>query len=124
MVDSTEPIGPAVGLFEKGFYQSISECLKEDGILVAQTESPWFNQELIRRVFKDINSIFPITRLYTVSIPTYPSGLWSFTIGSKKYDPLEVSEEGIIDLNTKYYTKQIHKSIFQLPKFVEDLTKE
>jgi len=125
MVDSTEPIGPAVGLFEKGFYQGIYECLKEDGILVAQTESPWFNGDLIKRVFKDIKSIFPVTRLYTVSIPTYPSGLWSFTIGSKKYDPLEVSDEQLKELvDTKYYTPRIHKSVFQLPKFVEDLVKE
>lgn len=125
MVDSTEPIGPAVGLFEKGFYQGIYDCLKEDGILVAQTESPWFNADLIKRVFKDIKSIFPITRLYTVSIPTYPSGLWSFTMGSKKYDPLAVSDEQLKELvDTKYYTPRIHKSIFQLPKFVEDLVKE
>lgn len=124
MVDSTEPVGPAVGLFEKGFYQGIYDCLKEDGILVAQTESPWFNQELIRRVFKDIKSIFPVTRLYTVSIPTYPSGLWSFTIGSKKYDPLDIKVEEIMDLDTKYYSKNIHKSVFSLPKFVEELTKE
>lgn len=125
MVDSTEPIGPAVGLFEKGFYQGIYDCLKEDGILVAQTESPWFNGDLIKRVFKDIKSIFPITRLYTVSIPTYPSGLWSFTMGSKKYDPLAVSDEQLKELvDTKYYTPRIHKSVFQLPKFVEDLVKE
>ncbi len=124
MVDSTEPVGPAVGLFEKGFYQGIFDALKEDGILVAQTESPWFNAELIKRVFKDIKSIFPITRLYTVSIPTYPSGLWSFTMGSKKHDPLEVNEASIKNLETKYYSPSIHKSVFQLPKFVEDLTKE
>ncbi|OEF99866.1 spermidine synthase [Vulcanibacillus modesticaldus] len=124
MVDSTEPVGPAVGLFEKGFYQGIFDSLKEDGILVAQTESPWFNKDLIRRVFKDISSIFPITRLYTVSIPTYPSGLWSFTMGSKKYDPLKVEDKNIKDLDTKYYSKQIHKAVFSLPKFVEDLTKE
>lgn len=125
MVDSTEPIGPAVGLFEKGFYQGIYDCLKEDGILVAQTESPWFNADLIKRVFKDIKSIFPITRLYTVSIPTYPSGLWSFTMGSKKYDPLAISDEQLKELvDTKYYTPRIHKSVFQLPKFVEDLVKE
>ncbi len=123
MVDSTEPVGPAVGLFEKGFYQGIYECLKDDGILVAQTESPWFNQDLIRKVFKDIKSIFPVTRLYTVSIPTYPSGLWSFTIGSKKYDPLDIKEENIMELETQYYTKHIHKSVFSLPKFVEELTK-
>ena len=124
MVDSTEPVGPAVGLFEKGFYQGIYEALTEDGIMVAQTESPWFNADLIKRVFKDIKAIYPVTRLYTVSIPTYPSGLWSFTIGSKKHDPLEVSEAQLKDFDTKYYSPRIHKSVFQLPKFVEDLTKE
>ncbi|MCF6094100.1 polyamine aminopropyltransferase [Microaerobacter geothermalis] len=123
MVDSTEPVGPAVGLFEKGFYQGIYDALKEDGILVAQTESPWFNADLIRRVFADIKSIFPIARLYTVSIPTYPSGLWSFTLGSKKHDPLQVEDSQLKDLDTKYYSPRIHKSVFQLPKFVEDLVK-
>ena len=124
MVDSTEPVGPAVGLFEKGFYQGIYEALTEDGIMVAQTESPWFNADLIKRVFKVIKAIYPVTRLYTVSIPTYPSGLWSFTMGSKKYDPLAVSEEQLKDFDTKYYSPSIHKSVFQLPKFVEALVKE
>jgi spermidine synthase len=124
LVDSTEPVGPAVGLFARDFYQGIFEALKEDGIMVAQTESPWFNQELIRRVYKDISAIFPVTRFYTVSIPTYPSGLWSFTMGSKKYDPLEVDESKLFDPpNTRYYSPAIHKSIFRLPKFVEELLK-
>lgn len=124
MVDSTDPVGPAVGLFEKGFYQGICDALKPDGILVAQTESPWFHKELITRVFKDLKSIFPITRLYTVSIPTYPSGLWSFTIASKQHDPLEVDASKIKDLDTKYYSADIHHSVFKLPKFVADLTRE
>lgn len=42
MIDSTDPVGPAVGLFSKEFYKAIYECLKEDGIFVAQTESPFF----------------------------------------------------------------------------------
>jgi spermidine synthase len=41
IVDSTEPVGPAVGLFQKPFYEGIYEALKEEGIMVAQTESPW-----------------------------------------------------------------------------------
>jgi spermidine synthase len=124
IVDSTEPIGPAEGLFAKSFYEELYGALKEDGIMVAQTESPWFNQDLIKRVFRDIKSLFAITRLYTVSIPTYPSGLWSFTIGSKKYDPLNVSEAEIAELSTKYYTKELHKAAFVLPKFVEELLKD
>lgn len=123
MVDSTEPVGPAVNLFTKGFYAGISKALKEDGIFVAQTDNPWFTPELITNVFKDVSEIFPITRLYTANIPTYPSGLWTFTIGSKEHDPLEVSEERFRDIETKYYTKELHRAAFALPKFVGDLIK-
>lgn len=123
MVDSTEPVGPAVNLFTKGFYAGISKGLKEDGIFVAQTDNPWFKADLIETVFKDVKEIFPITRLYTANIPTYPSGLWTFTIGSKKYDPLEVDVERMADFETKYYTKELHKAAFALPKFVADLIK-
>lgn len=122
MVDSTEPVGPAVKLFEKGFYEGISRALKKDGIFVAQTDNPWFKADLITQVFRDVSEIFPITRLYTANIPTYPSGLWTFTLGSKTYDPLQVKEERFHDIETKYYTKELHTAAFALPKFVKDLT--
>jgi spermidine synthase len=122
MVDSTEPVGPAVNLFTKGFYAGISKALKEDGIFVAQCDNPWFKADLIRQVQSDVKEIFPITRLYTANIPTYPSGLWCFTIGSKKYDPLAIEESRFHDIETKYYTKELHKASFTLPKFVQDLT--
>ncbi len=123
MVDSTDPVGPAVGLFAVDFYKAIYEALKEDGIFVAQTESPFFHKELIKSVYKDVSSIFPITKLYTCAIPTYPSGFWSFTMGSKKYDPLETDISKIPELDTKYYCPQLHKAVFALPKFAADLVK-
>ncbi|MDG5471118.1 spermidine synthase [Jeotgalibacillus sp. ET6] len=122
MVDSTEPVGPAVNLFTKGFYSGISKALKEDGIFVAQSDNPWFKADLIKQVMSDVKEIFPITRLYTANIPTYPSGLWAFTLGSKKHDPLKVAEERFHDIETKYYTKELHNASFVLPKFVKDLT--
>lgn len=123
MVDSTEPVGPAVNLFSKGFYSGISKALKEDGIFVAQTDNPWFTPDLIKNVQRDVREIFPITKLYLANIPTYPSGLWTFTIGSKIYDPLAVEDSRFFEIDTKYYTKEIHKAAFVLPKFVSDLTK-
>ncbi|TCT26349.1 spermidine synthase [Melghiribacillus thermohalophilus] len=122
LVDSTEPVGPAVNLFTRGFYAGISKALKADGIFVAQSDNPWFKGELIRQVFQDVKEIFPITRLYTANIPTYPSGLWTFTMGSKIYDPLKVKDDRFHDVNTKYYTREIHHAAFALPKFVKDLT--
>lgn len=123
MVDSTEPVGPAVNLFTKGFYQGIYDALKEDGIFVAQTDNPWFKADLIQSVNRDVKEVFNIVRVYMANIPTYPSGLWTFTMGSKKYDPLAVDESSIPEIDTKYYTPRLHKAAFVLPKFVEDLTK-
>lgn len=124
MVDSTEPVGPAAPLFERGFYQGIYEALKEDGIFVAQTDNPWFKADLIQQVNKDVKEIFPIVHVYGANIPTYPSGLWTFTMGSKVHDPLQVDETTIPEMESnKYYTPRLHKAAFVLPKFVEDLCK-
>ncbi|RKD23022.1 spermidine synthase [Ammoniphilus oxalaticus] len=121
MVDSTEPVGPAAPLFERGFYQGIYEALKEDGMFVAQTDNPWFKADLIQKVSRDVREIFPVTRTYIANIPTYPSGMWTFTLGSKKYDPLAVKVEEIPDLPTKYYSPELHHACFVLPKFVKAL---
>ena len=121
IVDSTEPVGPAVSLFTRGFYQGIYESLKDEGIFVAQTDNPWFKAELITSVNRDVKEVFPIVRVYCANVPTYPSGLWTFTMGSKKHDPLAVDESTIPELDTKYYSPRLHKAAFALPKFVEKL---
>ncbi len=121
LVDSTDPIGPAVGLFAEEFYRSVHGALKDDGIFVAQTASPFFDKELIKRIHLYLKSIFPIKKLYLASVPTYPGGYWCFTMGSKKYNPLEVSKEDIPELDTKYYSADIHFAAFVLPPFVKEL---
>lgn len=123
IVDSTDPFGAAEGLFGGSFYKEISECLTEDGIFIAQTETPFYLPEVVKRVFNDAKAVFPVTKLFMAAIPTYPSGYWSFTIGSKKHDPENVNLEGKIDIESKYYTKKLHKACFTLPKFVEDIIK-
>ncbi len=123
LVDSSDPIGPAVGLFGKEFYRDVYNALKEDGILVAQTESPVFNRELLSGVHSTIREIFPITGTYLTAVATYIGGFWSFTCGSKKYDPLAVipDPDKLKDMNLKYYNAAIHQACFALPNFVKDL---
>lgn len=120
-IDSTDPIGPAVGLFAKEFYQSVYNALREDGLFVAQTESPFANANLIAQVHRDVREIFPIVNLYLAHIPTYPTGMWSFTMGSKKYHPLDVQTCRVT--GTKYYTTDVHRAAFALPPFVEEITR-
>jgi spermidine synthase len=119
IVDSTDPVGPAKGLFTAEFYRNVYRALKPDGLFVAQTESPFFNQNLLRRVYRDVSGLFSICRLYLASIPTYPGGLWTFTVGSKAYDPLAVDPKMPAGVTTKYYSPGIHRAAFALPPFVE-----
>jgi spermidine synthase len=125
IVDSSDPIGPAEVLFQKPFHQHIYDKLNDDGILISQTESPFFHQETIRSVYKNLRGIFPVVEAYTASIPTYPSGLWSFAFCSKKYHPLkDLNKKYFAELKlaTRYYNTDVHEGAFKLPNFVRDLT--
>lgn len=121
IVDSTDPIGAAEGLFSLGFYRSLYDCLTPDGIFVAQTESPFYMPQVVKRISSDVSSIFPITKLFMASVPTYPGVDWGFTMGSKIYDPESMDTNNIPDFDTKYYHKDLHKACFVLPKYVKDL---
>jgi spermidine synthase len=124
LIDSTEPVGPAVGLFSREFYQDVQAALASEGIMVAQSESPFVNQDVIRMIHRNLAGVFPMKYLYLASIPTYPSGLWSFTLASKVHDPLKVDPSRIRPLKTKYYSADLHYGAFKLPKFVADLVQE
>lgn len=124
IIDSTDPIGPAVGLFSREFYKNVFGALNDNGIMVAQTETPILFGDLIKRIYKDMSSAFPYTNLYSAVIPTYPGAFWTFTMGSKSIDPIS-QEIGVTPvLKTKYYTKELHRSYFILPPFVKDLIYE
>ncbi|PKM77053.1 MAG: spermidine synthase [Firmicutes bacterium HGW-Firmicutes-15] len=122
LIDSTEPVGPAVELFSQNFYQSCFDALKEDGMLVVQSESPFYNADVIKMAYGGIKQVFPLTKLYLASIPTYPSGLWSFTVGSKKHDPEQV--KNVNKYNLKYYTQEVHRAAFGLPQFVKNIIEQ
>ncbi|UCG63274.1 MAG: polyamine aminopropyltransferase [Candidatus Zixiibacteriota bacterium] len=124
ILDLSDPVGPAADLFQKTFHQRIYEQLKEDGILVAQTESPFYNQKTVRSLYRNLNEIFPVVRMYTCFMPIYPSSYWSFAFCSKKYDPLADFDEKRcekLQLKTRYYNAETHLAAFALPEFVKRL---
>jgi len=116
MVDSTDPIGPAVGLFSAEFYAGVHRALRADGMCVAQTESAFHNAGWFPAIFGRISQNFPITRPYLGAIPSYPGGPWSFTVGSKVYDPAEPVRPPPGDL--RYYSLELHRAAFALPNYV------
>lgn len=121
IVDCSDPVGPGEGLFTYDFYKDTFKALKDDGIFVQQTESPFMHGKLVKDVFDCVSDIFPIARLYTAFIPLYPSGMHCFTLGSKKYDPLQWTPNRKRTFPTRYYNEGIQQSAFVLPNFVKDL---
>jgi spermidine synthase len=126
IVDSTDPFSVGEGLFTQAFYKDCFSALKDDGILVNQHESPFYEhyQKNMQRAHKRIKETFPIARVYQAFIPTYASGHWLFGFASKKYDPLvEVDFEKWLKLGikTQYYNPELHRGSFALPNYVKTL---
>ena len=124
IVDSSDPFGPSEGLFTREFYGNCYKALKEDGIMVNQHESPFYDEDATacQRAHKRIVESFPISRVYQAHIPTYPSGHWLFGFASKKYDPvkdLDAEAWNALGLETKYYNTGIHVGAFMLPNYVK-----
>ncbi|MFQ5801925.1 MAG: polyamine aminopropyltransferase [Candidatus Methylomirabilales bacterium] len=116
IVDSTDPVGPAVNLFQPEFYRAVHQALTPEGLFVAQSKSPYLDRRLIRQILDAVRSLFPVALLYTAAIPTYPSGLWSFVLGSKIHHPLQFDERRAEKLETRYYSPEIHRAAFVLPR--------
>ncbi len=126
VVDSTDPFGPGEGLFTKEFYGNCYKALREDGIMVNQHESPFYDNDAhaMQRAHKRIVSSFDFCRVYQAHIPTYPSGHWLFGFASKKYHPLKDFDPErwtARGIETKYYTTHLHKGAFYVPAYVEKL---
>jgi spermidine synthase len=124
LLDLSDPVGPAADLFQKSFHQQVYDRLNDDGIMVAQSESPYYNQETVRALYRNLKQIFPVVRMYTCFMPIYPSGYWSFAFCSKRYDPVEDFREQRwqeLNLTTSYYNADTHVGAFALPQFVKEL---
>ena len=126
---STDPLGHTEGLFTKEFYGSCYKALREDGIMVYQHGSPFYDEDeqACRDMHRKVYRSFPISRVYQAHIPTCPSGYWLFGFASKKYHPLtdlDPERWNKRHLKTWYYTTNLHTGAFMLPKYVEDLLEE
>jgi spermidine synthase len=120
IVDSTDPVGPAEGLFNKAFFDSCFRALKDDGILVQQSESPLALLDLIREMRAEMGKAgFTTFQTLPFPQPCYPTGWWSVTLARKgqgfDFRQADAAAKGF---ETAYYSAEIHKAAQVLPPFV------
>ena len=126
IADRPDPIGPGKNLFKINFYKDIKNTLTHDGIAVFQNGVPFFQKRELKNTKKYLKSIFKFYGLYLTVVPTYIGGHMALTWASKSRDITKVNNldkniKFIKKLNTKYYTKEIHQSSFNLPQWIKDI---
>ncbi len=125
IIDSTDPFGPAEGLFSGEFYSNVKQALKKEGLVVAQAENPYYDIKWMMRSVNNMKKAFGNkVECYLAFIPTYPSGMWNFAIGYKNMPPSTLFDKKRYDkiaLKYKYFNEGIHKACFELPEFMKEL---
>lgn len=125
IVDSTDPVGPAEGLFGEAFYRDCVRALSSDGILVQQSESPLVHQNILQDMYKAMKA-GGFNERVTLTFPQciYPTGWWSATMASvsaplKKYRVEAVNDKSF---ETIYYNAEIHQGALAAPEFFKQFT--
>lgn len=122
IIDSTDPIGAGERLFTPDFYTNCFSSLNDYGILTAQSESPFFDPDILKLLYGIAKNIFPVVKMYIAFVPSYVSGIWSFLFCSKHFNPIENFQSSRFDqtrIEMRYYNSEIHKASFSLPSFIK-----
>lgn len=122
IIDSTDPVGPAEGLFSTAFYRDCLRALGRGGLLVQQSESPLLHTDSIIRPMHDSLRTAGFLDAMTMHFPqaSYPSGWWTATLAAKDATVEFQREEDAEALTfpTDYYNAAIHRAAAATPEFL------
>lgn len=120
IIDSTDPIGQAARLFSAEFYADCHKALSDNGILIAQSESPLLHAHIIKSMRDNMRDAgFADIATLCFPQPVYPSGWWSSTMALKHGSITEFRRiDAATELNTRYYTSVLHEGLLTLPPFL------
>ncbi|MDH5257106.1 MAG: polyamine aminopropyltransferase [Gammaproteobacteria bacterium] len=120
IIDSTDPVGPAEGLFSRKFYSQCFRILGENGLVVQQSESPLLHMDIIRGMYEEIREagfIDSATLFFPQCI--YPSGWWSATMACKDnvLSGFRQQDAENKSFKTEYYNAAVHQAALAAPEF-------
>jgi len=123
ITDSSDPVGPAVSLFCKSYFELMQQALRPGGIVCSQAGTVWANLDHVSQTYSSCHQLFPRTAYAYTSVPTYPTGQIGFVLGSLNQEtnfkePLRIfSDEDLDKMKLRYYNADVHRAAFVLPRF-------
>jgi spermidine synthase len=117
LLDHSDPVGPAAGLFNVAFYKECHRILTEKGVFAMQSESPLLQRETFLEIKNTLADVFSDVHPYFSFVPLYGLGGWSFTFASNGVTPFEIVDSRVSfqEERCKHYNREIHKGAFALP---------
>nr|XP_016940024.1 spermidine synthase [Drosophila suzukii] len=123
ITDSSDPIGPAVSLFQESYYELMKHALKDDGIVCSQGGSFWLDLDYIKKTMKGCKEHFAKVAYAVTSVPSYPCGHIGFVMGSlnknQEFATPKLGKSEIDAIDLKYYSSEVHTAAFALPRWVQ-----
>lgn len=122
VVDSTDPVDFASGLFTDEFYQDVYNALTPEGIMMNQTENPFLDEYGIKNIYNNMRKVFPQVYSFNAPMLIYPGVFWTFGFSSKKYRPTDINPDKMQHMSTlqrtlKWYNMDWHRGTFSISNF-------
>ena len=128
IVDSTDPLGPGKILFSPKFYAACKRCMKPGGVMVTQNGVPILQSGELTTGIGKFRKLWKDGYCYVSAIPTYVGGHmamgWATDNKALRETPLKTIADRYRkagSFKTKYWTPEVHKAAFALPRFIFDL---
>jgi len=123
IIDSTD-FNQSIPLFTPEFYENIKKIVNEKYMICFNADNINWNENNIVKIVKQQRTLFDYVNPFGVYIPTFAGGFYSFCLASNTIDPIKSKIDWDYykakQLNLEYYTRDIHKSSFSMPKSLEN----
>jgi spermidine synthase len=128
IVDSTDPQGPGAVLFTYDFYAGCKRCLRPGGVMATQNGVPFLQPAELVTSLTHFRRLFADAGCYLAAIPTYVGGHMAMGWASDDTRLRNVPAETLAQryeragrFATRYWTPEVHRAAFALPRFIVEL---
>lgn len=115
LLDGSDPVGPAEGLFDKTFYSNVRRVLSPSGVFGLQSESPILMEEVFRQVQHTLAEVFGSVRPYFGTVPLYGASTWSWTVAAAEPFPMDMDRLKRLEPDLRYLNVDVARGMFAVP---------
>ncbi|MGM0576413.1 MAG: polyamine aminopropyltransferase [Myxococcota bacterium] len=121
LVDGSDPVGPARGLFDEAFFRGCARLLTRDGVFVGQAENPTLIKRVHLEMIRTLERVFERVHPYYGTTVLYPGGSWSWVYATHTQDPMAVHPERAarIEETSDVWNREVHRGAFAVPNHVK-----